>query len=78
MTDQRTLLKAWEKVVTRCPNLLVKTMVAFATWYECDLVDEEAFVSWYSLLEPGTSLERKSSKFVEWLKTADAEEDNEE
>ena len=77
MTDQRTLLKAWEKFVTqRSPGLLSKTVVAFSTWYDCDLVDEEAFFGWYAVLQDGSELKIKSSKFIEWLSTAD--EDDEE
>ncbi|KAG2226931.1 hypothetical protein INT45_010210 [Circinella minor] len=76
MTDQRTLLKAWEKFVTqRSPGLLSKTIVAFSTWYDCDLVDEEAFFGWYAVLQDGSELKVKSSKFIEWLSTADEDDE---
>ncbi|KAI9495893.1 hypothetical protein BDB00DRAFT_786111 [Zychaea mexicana] len=76
MTDQRTLLKAWEKFVTnRSPALLSKTVMAFSTWYDCDLVDEEAFLIWYDVLPDGSDLKIKSTKFIEWLSTADEDDD---
>ncbi|KAI7875390.1 hypothetical protein K492DRAFT_210976 [Lichtheimia hyalospora FSU 10163] len=75
-TDQRTLLKAWEKFVTqRAPHMISKTAIALSTWYDCDLVDEEVYLGWYEILPEGSELKNKSTKFIEWLSTAD-EEDN--
>lgn len=45
-------------------------------WYEADLLDEEACYAWYEGLEPHRDLKKKTAKFIEWLKTADEEDDD--
>jgi hypothetical protein len=68
-------LKAWDNFVNiRKPNSVNKTPIALSYWYECELVEEDAFLSWYSSLEKDTLLERKSSKFIDWLNESDQED----
>ncbi|KAG0173204.1 hypothetical protein DFQ28_001239 [Apophysomyces sp. BC1034] len=74
--DQRILLKAWEKFVTQRNRALIsKSAVVLSHWYDCDLVDEDVCHSWYESLEQGSEIKKKSAKFIEWLSTAEEEED---
>ncbi|KAF7723412.1 nudix (nucleoside diphosphate linked moiety X)-type motif 2 [Apophysomyces ossiformis] len=74
--DQRILLKAWEKfAIQRNKAVISKTAVVLSHWYDCDLVDEDVFHSWYESLEQESEIRKKSAKFIEWLSTAEEEED---
>lgn len=70
------LLKAWETFVTqRKPIMVNKTVVALSHWYDCEMVEEEAFVQWYDTLSKESPLETKSAKFIEWLNASDEEDE---
>lgn len=70
--DQILLLKAWDSFVTlRKPIMINKTSAALSYWYDSELIEEEAFVQWYDLLQKESPLEKKSAKFIEWLNTED-------
>lgn len=74
--DQILLLKAWEKFVNdRKPIMVSKTAAVLSHWYDCEMVEEEAFVQWYDTLQKESPLEKKSAKFIEWLNTSDDEDD---
>ncbi|KAL9537231.1 hypothetical protein MBANPS3_011962 [Mucor bainieri] len=76
--DQILLLKAWDSFVTvRKPIMVNKTAIALSHWYDCEMVEEEAFLEWFETLEKGSLLEKKSSKFIEWLNESDSEEEEE-
>lgn len=76
--DQMLLLKAWEKFVNdRKPIMVSKTAAVLSHWYDCEMVEEEAFVQWYDTLQKESPLEKKSAKFIEWLNTSDDEDDDE-
>jgi hypothetical protein len=62
--------------VQRYPLVLPKTALVLSQWYEADLLDEEACYAWYEGLEPHRDLKKKTAKFIEWLKTADEEDDD--
>lgn len=59
----------------RNPGMVGKTVVVFSTWYDNDLVDEEAFLGWYDVLQADSELKKKCARFMDWLKTADEEEE---
>lgn len=70
------MLKAWETFVNqRKPIMVNKTAAALSHWYDCEMVEEEAFVQWYDTLEKESPLEQKSAKFIEWLNASDDEEE---
>lgn len=70
------MLKAWERFVTqRCPALQSKTVVAFTTWYDCDLVEDEAFISWHEALSGYNELRDRTSRFIQWLSSDDDEKE---
>ncbi|KAG1078413.1 hypothetical protein G6F42_024276 [Rhizopus arrhizus] len=74
--DQLLLLKAWDSFVTvRKPIMVNKTTIALSHWYDCEMVEEEAFLEWFKTLEKGSALEKKSSKFIDWLNESDSEEE---
>ncbi|GAN08122.1 bis(5'-nucleosyl)-tetraphosphatase [Mucor ambiguus] len=74
--DQLLLLKAWDSFVTvRKPIMVNKTAIALSHWYDCEMVEEEAFLEWFETLEKGSVLEQKSSKFIDWLNESDSEEE---
>ncbi|KAL7319257.1 hypothetical protein PS15m_002415 [Mucor circinelloides] len=74
--DQLLLLKAWDSFVTvRKPIMVNKTTIALSHWYDCEMVEEEAFLEWFETLEKGSALEKKSSKFIDWLNESDSEEE---
>lgn len=74
--DQLLLLKAWDSFVTvRKPIMVNKTVIALSHWYDCEMVEEEAFLEWFETLEKGSALEKKSSKFIDWLNESDNEEE---
>lgn len=76
--DQLLLLKAWDSFVTvRKPIMVNKTAIALSHWYDCEMVEEEAFLEWFETLEKGSALEKKSSKFIDWLNESDSEEEEE-
>lgn len=54
-----------------------KTAIALSHWYDCEMVEEEAFLEWFETLEKGSALEKKSSKFIDWLNESDSEEEEE-
>jgi hypothetical protein len=71
------LLKAWDSFTAgRKPVMVNKTAAALSHWYDCEMVEEEAFLTWYSNLEKGSALEKKSAKFIEWLNESDSEEED--
>ncbi|KAI8083864.1 hypothetical protein BDF21DRAFT_416793 [Thamnidium elegans] len=75
--DQILLLKAWDTFVTqRKPIMVNKTAAALSHWYDCEMIEEEAFVQWYDSLEKESPLETKSAKFIEWLNTSDDDEED--
>ncbi|KAI9270123.1 hypothetical protein EDC94DRAFT_598181 [Helicostylum pulchrum] len=75
--DQILLLKAWDTFVTqRKPIMVNKTAAALSHWYDCEMIEEEAFVQWYNSLEKESPLEAKSAKFIEWLNSSDEEEED--
>ncbi|KAK4515685.1 Glycerol-3-phosphate/dihydroxyacetone phosphate acyltransferase [Mucor velutinosus] len=74
--DQLLLLKAWDSFVTvRKPIMVNKTAIALSHWYDCEMVEEEAFLEWFETLEKGSALEKKSSKFIDWLNESDSEDE---
>lgn len=77
-SDQKLLLKSWDRCVKRYPSLLSKSVLVLSQWYECDLLDEDACYEWYDSLKDDNEMKKKVSKFIDWLKTADEEEDDEE
>lgn len=75
--DQILLLKAWDTFVTqRKPIMVNKTAAALSHWYDCEMIEEEAFVQWYDSLEKESPLETKSAKFIEWLNSSDDDEED--
>lgn len=54
-----------------------KTAIALSHWYDCEMVEEEAFLEWFKTLEKDSLIEKKSSKFIEWLNESDSEEEEE-
>lgn len=52
-----------------------KTAAALSHWYDCEMIEEEAFVQWYDSLEKESPLETKSAKFIEWLNSSDDDEE---
>lgn len=73
--DQQLLLKAWCNFVnTRKTSAVNKTPTALSYWYDCEMVEEETFLTWYETLEKNSLLERKSSKFIEWLNESDEDD----
>ncbi|KAI8975977.1 hypothetical protein BDB01DRAFT_853480 [Pilobolus umbonatus] len=74
--DQLLLLKAWDNFVTqRKQSMVNKTAVILSHWYDCEMVEEDAFIDWYGGLEKGSLLETKSAKFIEWLTTEEDEDE---
>lgn len=74
-TDQHKFLKAWANYATqRNQQVLAKTSVVLSYWYNCDMVDEEVCLKWYSELEDDSKIKLKSAKFIDWLKTAEEED----
>jgi len=74
--DQQKLLKAWATYVTqRNPQLLPKTSLVLSYWYSCELIEEEVCLKWHQQLEDNSKLKLKSAKFIDWLQTAEEEED---
>jgi hypothetical protein len=71
------LLKAWTNYVTqRNPQLLPKTSLVLSYWYSCDLIEEEACFKWYEQLPEDSKLKMKSAKFIDWLQTAEEEDED--
>lgn len=69
-------MRAWENFVTQRKHIMVnKTAAALSHWYDCEMIEEEAFVQWYDALEKESALEKKSAKFIEWLNSSDDEEE---
>jgi hypothetical protein len=55
-----------------------KTPAVLSYWYDVELVEEEIFVNWYNALEKDSPIEKKSAKFIEWLSTAEEEEEDDD
>ncbi|ORZ05799.1 hypothetical protein BCR42DRAFT_427797 [Absidia repens] len=75
-SDQRILLKAWDRCTQRYPLLLPKSTLVLSQWYECDLLDEEACYVWFDGLDSHGELKKRIVKFIDWLKTADEEDED--
>jgi translation initiation factor 5 len=69
------------------PELLLRTPMILQALYESDVIEEEYMVSWFDLppesswlvnKEIATLVKSKAEPFIEWLKDADEESDDEE
>ena len=76
-TDQRMLLKAWEKLVTdRMPTLLPRTNHMCSAFYQNEILTEEAFVAWHKSLDEDNKVKLSAEKFRDWLmSTVNTEDD---
>ncbi|KAI8137841.1 hypothetical protein BJV82DRAFT_633429 [Fennellomyces sp. T-0311] len=71
-SDERMLLKAWEKLVTgRMPSLLQRTNHMCSAFYQHDILSEEVFDAWYKALDEDNKVKRNANKFREWLMSED-------
>jgi len=88
VTDTETqieFLTCFEKLCLDEPSVIKVVPIILKELYEMDILDEDNIVSWYdtvSLIEVDQKVAnevRKSAKpFVDWLKTAEAESEEDE
>ncbi|KAJ1929812.1 hypothetical protein IWQ60_000841 [Tieghemiomyces parasiticus] len=76
--DQRLLLNAWDRHITAHSKAwLSRAAVVFKLNYDLDLVDEEVFLAWNAEALADSELKKKVAPFVEWLATAEEEDEDE-
>lgn len=84
---QKHLLGATSKfVAVTYPTLLSKVSAIFNAYYSNDIVDEEVFLAWseapnggdYLSAEKHKAVVENAKQFLEWLKTAEEEDDSDE
>ncbi|KAJ3045430.1 hypothetical protein HDV00_010300 [Rhizophlyctis rosea] len=73
--DQLLFLRSWEKALSRNPKLLAKAALVFKDLYDKDLVEEEQFVKWGGSELKNEDVKKRVGPFLEWLQTAEEEED---
>ncbi|EDQ90180.1 uncharacterized protein MONBRDRAFT_32075 [Monosiga brevicollis MX1] len=82
---QKYLLHSMEIVIEHHPALLKKVPTIFNALYDLDIVEEEGFLNWdekvskkYVSKELSQQIHDNAKPFMEWLKTADDEDSDED
>ena len=72
-------MRSFDKVTIRYPKLMGKAGLVVRDLYNLDLVEEEVILKWATGggLKEG-ELRKRISAFIEWLQTAEEEEEGDE
>ncbi|KAJ1967925.1 hypothetical protein IWQ62_001553 [Dispira parvispora] len=78
-TDQRLLLNAWDRFLSTHGNgWLKKAPLVFKLCYDTDLIEEDVFLMWNKETPDSSSVKKKVAPFMDWLSTAEEEEEDSE
>ncbi|KAJ3277778.1 hypothetical protein HK104_002978, partial [Borealophlyctis nickersoniae] len=73
--DQTSFLNSWEKHLGNTPHMMPKAALIFKDLYDKDLVEEEQFIQWNRKTTVNPELKKRCAPFIEWLQTAEEEEE---
>lgn len=83
-SEQKQLLFLLERLASTDDSVALKISTILNCFYESDLLDEEVIFKWYKHpskkigFELGSALRERSSKFIEWLRSAETEEESDD
>ncbi|KAJ3054445.1 hypothetical protein HK097_001786 [Rhizophlyctis rosea] len=73
--DQSMFLRSFEKTAARYPKIMAKAQVIIRDFYANDIVEEEQVLQWASEELKDGELKKRIKAFIDWLETAEEEDE---